>query len=305
VILGGEVTNDGGSVLTERGIYYGTTQTPSPVNTKVAMGGGIGRFSSKITGLSANTTYYARAYAINGQGTAYGNEVSFTTSVNPTGTFTDSRDGNTYKWVKIGNQVWMAENLAWLPAVSPQSESSQTEKYYYVYDYSGTDVSAAKATVNYTTYGVLYNWPSAMNGAASSSANPSGVQGACPSGWHLPGDAEWKQLETAMGMTQAQADATDWRGTDQGTQMKSTSGWINNGNGTNSSGFSGLPGGLKGWFGCTFCNIGESGLWWSATTTESSSVGTWTRQLQTDLPLVNRAGSMTLVGLSIRCVRDF
>jgi uncharacterized protein (TIGR02145 family) len=103
-----------------------------------------------------------------------------------TGSFTDSRDGKTYKTVKIGDQWWMAENLAWLPAVNPVNDNSSTEKYYYVSGYNGTDVSAAKATQNYTTYGVLYNWPAAMNGAAGSDANPSSVQGACPAGWHIP-----------------------------------------------------------------------------------------------------------------------
>src|SRR4030042_875983 len=84
--------------------------------------------------------------------------------------------------------------LAYLPAVSPPASESMTDPYYYVYDYNGNSVTAAKATGNYMTYGVLYNWSAAMNGAASSIANPSGVQGVCPTGWHLPSDAEWTQL---------------------------------------------------------------------------------------------------------------
>ena len=78
-ILGGEVTNEGNATVTERGICYATTQTPNTSNTKVAIGSGIGIFSSIVTGLAANTTYYVRAYAINAVGTAYGNQVSFLT----------------------------------------------------------------------------------------------------------------------------------------------------------------------------------------------------------------------------------
>jgi hypothetical protein len=95
-------------------------------------------------------------------------------------------DGKNYPIVQIGDQTWMAENLAWLPAVSPFFYGSQTSDYYYVYDYLGASVTEAKSTSNFQKYGVIYNWTAAMNGAAGSILNPSEVQGACPSGWHLP-----------------------------------------------------------------------------------------------------------------------
>ena len=81
VILGGNVTADGYATVTERGIVYGTSQSPTFSANKVAMGSGTGAFGAMITGLATNTTYYARAYATNSQGTAFGNEVSFTTLV--------------------------------------------------------------------------------------------------------------------------------------------------------------------------------------------------------------------------------
>ena len=120
-------------------------------------------------------------------------------------TFTDSRDGKVYKTVTIGEQVWMAENLAYLPSVidpptGSEDAGHETDPYYYVYGYADIDVAAAKATENYQTYGVLYNWTAAIT--------------ACPSGWHLPSDAEWKQLEMYLGVTQEEADETWWRGTD-------------------------------------------------------------------------------------------
>jgi uncharacterized protein (TIGR02145 family) len=202
------------------------------------------------------------------------------------GTFTDSRDGQTYKWVKIGTQIWMAENLKYLPAVSPSSEGSHFDPLYYVYDYRGNSMSVAKATANFNTYGVLYNWPAAMK--------------ACPSGWHLPSDDEWKTLEMYLGMSQSEADKTEWRGTDEGKQMKSTSGWSENGNGTNSSGFNALPGGTRVYTG-QFNNLGGYGFWWSATENGNSA---WSRSLVHVNDLVYRKNGNKSFGYSVRCVRD-
>ncbi len=79
-LLGGEVTSDGSAPVSERGIVYAVSQNPTILNTKITVGSGIGIFSNTVTGFSPNTTYYVRAYAINSQGTAYGNQVSFTTT---------------------------------------------------------------------------------------------------------------------------------------------------------------------------------------------------------------------------------
>jgi uncharacterized protein (TIGR02145 family) len=132
-------------------------------------------------------------------------------------TFIDSRDNHEYKWIKIGKQIWMAENLAYLPEVTDHRSGSLELPNYYVYDYNGTDVNAAKSTLNYSEYGVLYNWEAAM--------------AACPEGWHLPTDTEWKQLEIELGMNISQVDeyiSPFFRGTDQGSKMKNNQGWHNN-----------------------------------------------------------------------------
>ncbi len=107
-------------------------------------------------------------------------------------TFADTRDGIKYKMVKIGDQVWMAENLKYLPEITGVTDKvSETTPGYYVLNYHGSSVSEAKATQNYNTFGVLYNWPAAMAGASESNLIPSGVRGVCPEGWHLPSMNEW------------------------------------------------------------------------------------------------------------------
>jgi uncharacterized protein (TIGR02145 family) len=111
------------------------------------------------------------------------------------GTFTDIRDGHVYKWTKIGNQTWMAENLAYLPDnVYPPSDYSFTDNRYYVYEYYGTNANEAKLSDNYKKWGVLYNAPAALQENFANNSNPSAIQGVCPDGWHLPSYEEWIQL---------------------------------------------------------------------------------------------------------------
>ncbi|MBO4504687.1 MAG: hypothetical protein J5730_07760, partial [Bacteroidales bacterium] len=202
---GGNVTYDGNTTVTERGVCWNTTGAPTLNDSHTSDGSGTGSFTSTLASLAQGTTYYVRAYATNNMGTAYGNEVTFTTLAVPVGdaqpcpnnpTVTDY-DGNVYNTVQIGNQCWMKENLRTthyadgtaitLKGNVPTSSSnlSSTAEYYYIPN-GNTSIVA--------TYGYVYNWPAVMHGATSSSANPSGVQGICPTGWHLPSSAEWDQL---------------------------------------------------------------------------------------------------------------
>jgi uncharacterized protein (TIGR02145 family) len=226
-----------------------------------------------------------------------------------TGTFTDIRDDHIYKWVKIGDQLWMAENLAYLPSVSMPDSESYTEPVYYVYDYRGTSVIKAKTTTNYKTYGVLYNWPAAMNGAEGSSANPSGVQGICPSGWRIPSDVEWNTLENYFMENGYNYDGTT-TGNKYGKAFASDTGWSSSSNEgavgntdypayRNKSGFTALPGGARNTQG-EFVNIKADGAWVS--TTESDSMNYWGRDVFFASVNVNRANAPKELGLSVRCL---
>ena len=140
---------------------------------------------------------------------------------------------------------------------------------------------------NVATYGRLYNWEAA--------------KAACPSGWHLPTDDEWKQMEMAIGMSQSEADDTSYRGTNEGSKLKATSGWYSNGNGTDDYGFSALPSGIRFNLGGFFI-IATNGYWWSATETNSSSA--WYRRLNYTSPTIPRNNVDKEYGYSVRCVRD-
>ena len=206
--------------------------------------------------------------------------------------FTDTRDGNHYNAIKIGNQIWMVENLKYLPSVVGPETGSQTTPHYYVYGYNGTNVTDAKATANYNTYGVLYNWPAAMNGAASSTTNPSGVQGVCPTGWHVPSDAEWTELTDYLGETDAGGKLKETGTTHWSSPNTST---------TNETGFTALPGGYRDFDG-TFDGIGYYGYWWSATA--SYAPNAWLRSMYYSGNSVSRRNFNKELGFSVRCVRD-
>ncbi len=208
-------------------------------------------------------------------------------------TIKDARDNQTYRIVTIGSQTWMAENLKYLPSVVGPGTGSKTTPHYYLYGYNGTNVADAKATANYNTYGVLYNWPAAMNGAASSTTNPSGVQGVCPDGWHLPSDAEWTELTEYLGGT-----------SDAGGKLKETgtTHWNSPNTGaTNETGFTALPGGYRIDNG-SFGDIGYYGFWRSAT--GSNAADAWFRYKDYSNSSVSRSNYFKEVGFSVRCVRD-
>lgn len=182
-------------------------------------------------------------------------------------TFTDVRDGKTYKSIKIGNQVWMAENLAY--------QTASGSRYYI-----DNEIDGAK-------YGRLYTWDAAIQ--------------AVPDGWHLPTDAEWKQMEMVLGMSQTEADGFDGRGTNEGARLKSRSGWAEDGNGTDEVGFLALPGGFYANSG-SYLAVIWYGYWW--TSTESNSSSAFFRVLVSNDSKIHRKLSFKGDGFSVRCIKN-
>ena len=205
--------------------------------------------------------------------------------------FTDSRDMQSYTTVQIGTQCWMAENLnigTMINGNLNQTNNGTIEKYCY-----------SNNTGNCKTYGGLYQWDEMMQYVTTE-----GVQGICPTGWHLPTDDEWKTMEMYLGMTQAQADGTGYRGTDEGGKLKETgtTHWISPNTGaTNSSGFTALPGGNRYSYG-SFLYLGDFGYWWSSS--EYSGTDAWFRGLGYNYSQVDRNNSSKAYGFSVRCLKD-
>jgi uncharacterized protein (TIGR02145 family) len=194
---------------------------------------------------------------------------NFITVVEKPNTIFDSRDNKTYRTVKIGEQWWMAENLAY-----DAGDGS------WMYD----NITIITDT---TPYGRLYIWETACD--------------VCPEGWHLPSDDEWKELEIYLGMNQSNADSTDWRGADEGIKIKSTYGWYSDGEGTNSSGFSALPGGYRHYYEY-FDYKNKRAYFWSST--QSGYYSVWCRHLHYYYENIYRGEFGKMMGFSVRCVKD-
>lgn len=287
---GGNVTSNGGSSVTARGVCWSTSTTPTVSGEHTTDGSGNGTFTSNITGLSPNTIYYIRAYATNSVGTAYGNQITFSTT-NETGTISDT-DGNTYVTVRIGTQWWMAENL----------KTTEYNDNTAIPNVTDDDAWKDLTTPAYCWYfndpvtykdicGAIYNWYAINTGKL------------CPAGWHVSTDNDWKTLEMYLGMSQEQADGAYWRGTVQGTMLKTITGWSNGGNGTNESGFSGNPGGYRFYEDGHFYDQGTTGSWLTATEHTTGTTVLY-RNLSSNYTGVFRQDAPKSAGKAVRCVRD-
>ena len=282
-VSGGDITNNGGGAVTSRGICWGTNTNPTLADNSLVNGSGTGSFVNNLSGLINGITYYVRAYAINSAGTSYGNEVSFKTIQYGEGV-TDI-DGNMYKSVIIGEQEWMVENLRttkYSDGTAIPNVTGNINGNTYHGEWSTLSTGAWSHYYNDnqydSTYGKLYNWY-----AASDARN------VCPTDWHVPTDAEWTVL-------------TDYLGANVHSQvkaLKATSGWDDNGNGTDDYGWLGLPGGKRD--GGGFHSIGEKGYWWSREEHETYQFYAWYHSL--DLSVV-RFYSYKELGMSVRCLKD-
>jgi uncharacterized protein (TIGR02145 family) len=278
---GGNVTLPGGSLITARGICWGTSSNPLVTGNHTTDGAVLGGFTSSLTGLTQNTIYYVRAYATNGTGTGYGNEVNFGIP-GTTGTMSDI-DGNSYSTQQIGSQTWMAENLKTtkyrdgtnIPNVTDgDTWAALTSGAYCWYE---NDASTYKET-----YGALYNYYAVVDS-----------HNLCPTGWHVPTDGEWTTLtnylggETIAGGLLKEAGTTHWISPNTGAN--------------NGSGFTALPSGyFYNQYG--FGSIGSYAEWW--TSTEFDANNAWARDMGYNNIRVNRYGDFKNGGFSVRCLKD-
>ncbi len=188
--------------------------------------------------------------------------------------------GYTYQTVYISGTEWFAENLRTtkyqdgtiIPNVT--NNSSWGELSSPAYCWYNNDQSTYG-----NTYGTLYNWYAVNTGNL------------CPTGWHVPTDAEWTALIDYVGGASI-----------AGYKLKATSGWSSGGNGTDEYGFSALPGGSRFSYDGYFYTMGYYGTWWSST--EYDATHAWGRSINYDYGYVSRYSYGNRLGFSIRCVRD-
>jgi len=286
---GGEVTDDGGMPVTDRGVCWATTPGPTTADNVILSGGGLGAFNLSIEGLTMNTTYYIRAFATNGIGTAYGQEITFTTAgvvddfLNASLTYGEVTDidGNTYATVVIGAQEWMAENLRTatyangdpIPNVTDDSEWSTLSTGAWAIFGNDCDFEIP--------YGHLYNWF-----AVDDDRN------ICPAGWHVATEEEYGEMKDLYGGLLA------------GGPMKSAGDlyWLDpNIGGTNESGFSALPGGLRESDGF-FNTINVMACYWTATAYGFGSA--FYQEMSYGHDNIYTAFDDVEAGFSVRCVKD-
>lgn len=274
---GGTISNDGGASIVAKGVCWSTKETPLITDNIAVNGTGIDSFTSIITDLSPNTTYYVRAFATNSKGTGYGNTISFTTLV----TITDI-EGNIYHTVAIGNQIWMAENLKVtrynngdpIPNITDNTQWSELTTGAYC-DYDNNPAYSA-------IYGKLYNYFTIADSRKL-----------CPVGWHIPTEEEWETLINYLG------------GNDKaGGKLKETgtTHWMSpNINATNEYGFNGLPGGNRSPYG-TFQTNGGGAYWWSSTETNFSYAIYY--RTNSNSNNTEKLNYLKMMGVSIRCIKD-
>ncbi|MCK4920603.1 MAG: hypothetical protein KAS71_06130 [Bacteroidales bacterium] len=207
------------------------------------------------------------------------------------GEFVDERDNKLYKWTKIGNQIWMAENLAFIPSGNCDFElwiegfnDSFEDKWYCIYN--NEDKYLEK-------YGILYTWKAIE---ANEDCD------ICPNGWHVATDEDWKELEMFIGMNQSLIDEIKYRGNNEAFGLKSNMDWSRNGNGNNEYGFNSLPGGYRHYGDGKFYNIGNYSLYWTAT--ELSEKTAFFRSFRYEDNKINRYYDDKRSAFYIRCIKN-
>jgi uncharacterized protein (TIGR02145 family) len=305
--VGGQITGDGGSPVTARGICWTSGRPPTIADDSCRNGMGLGSFTGRLTRLSPSSTYQARAYAINSVGIAYGGVVIVNTPSAPFACGGPILDisGFSYPTVQIGGQCWTASNLRVNKYQNGDTLVGGLDSTGWSASQQGAWIVNAAEPLFEANYGKLYN--------AHAAADPRGL---CPAGWRVPTDPDWQALTQFLGQCGYGNLTSDFNGmgfalkscrqlngggqTGCGTSIHPR--W-NNHNihfGSDRFGFAALPAGSLSSSGAAFTNPGANGSWWSSTPSGSSS---WYVQLNSSGGNLSRTTGSRQNGRSVRCVR--
>jgi uncharacterized protein (TIGR02145 family) len=297
------ISDDGGAEITIRGFVWDTTSSPS-LETNLGFsenGTGTGSFTNTLTELSHETSYYVIAYATNEIGTAYSEEVEFSTSEltwNGTSctdceTVTDV-DGNVYRTVSVGDQCWLVENLKTTKFNDGADISNVTNND----DWNSLSIAAFawydNDITNKDADGAIYNYYAVATDKL------------CPTGWHVATDNEWKELEgfvdSQYGLGNAEWDAASWRGDDVGVKLKTRYDWNFEGNGTDDFGFEVYPNGFRDAVSGEFERKNEWGTIW--TDKNGTETDNYRREFSVQEDRSARYNCSPRSGYAVRCLKD-
>lgn len=263
----------------EFGFFYGTNQYPTENDSKSVIGAPEkGVFTDVVSGLLPDTKYFIRAYCSEGDSYKYGEVAEVKTSIE---TLTDI-DNNTYNAIKIGTQIWMQENLSVTHYRNGDAIANVTDNGTWSNLSSGACCWYDNDNDNREIYGAMYNYYAVVDGREL-----------CPTGWHIPSDAEWTILSEYLGGDEV-----------AGGKMKAfgLTHWLKpNTDATNSSGFTAFPGGYREFDGA-FNSLGIEGKWWSTTTYDATT--SMMCYIYNNYSTLFRENFNIINGLSVRCVKD-
>jgi uncharacterized protein (TIGR02145 family) len=281
------ISSQGTDPVMNRGVCWSKSPYPTLADSHTNIGSGIGRFSDNISSLEPNTRYYVIAYATNSGGTGYGGQIIFSTQ-GISGTVTDI-DGNIYQTLTVGTQTWMVENLRTTRFNDGSQIPISTDNNEWMILHSSAFCWYNNDSASYDkTYGVIYNWYAINTGKLA------------PIGWHVPSDDDWLILLEYLDFGDYQVAGGKMKSV--GTIEAQTGLWHEpNTAASNSSGYSAVPGGYRGFTGA-FSDMGNLGGYWSSTEFDGGNAGHY--NLYHYLGRVLHDVSPKYYGFSVRCVKD-
>lgn len=284
--INARISSDGGAPILNRGFCWNNRPVPTINHNQISMGRDTGFFSHILNSLSFGT-YYVRAFAVNAAGIAYGNSIQLTTLAplggNACGTtnVTDA-ENNTYETLAVGSQCWLKSNLRGRRYNNNDTIADLLWRYQQNIPGIGTTTTYNNDTANLSVYGRLYSYLAA--------SDPRGI---CPTGWHLPSQAEWNTLAQFAGDT-----------LHGGLKLKAAVNWSGSTGGVNALGMGILPSGI-GYNDNVFAFLGTQAHFWACDSQFTDALGGNYRQIGFNrTPNQTSSTRLELHALSVRCIKD-